>query len=98
MELAHDRVHMKALAASRRPQTEKIGIVRQFVLSLFSRDVNRYRHALTVGVVHFQRCLLAVLDAFLVHQACRRVAEREEAVILLTKGVTVAGKSAHEQL
>ena len=97
MELAHDRVHMKTLAAARRPQTEKIGIISQFILSLFSRDVDSHRHALTVGVVNLQRRFLAVQHTLLVHQAHRRIGKGQETVVFLIERVAVARKRTDEQ-
>ena len=97
MELAHDRVDMKALATPRRPQTKEIRVVRQLVLSLFSRDVNSHRHTLTVGVVNLQRCFLAVQHALLVHQAHRRIGKGQETVVFLIERVAVARKRTDEQ-
>ncbi|GFH99286.1 hypothetical protein IMSAGC004_01689 [Bacteroidaceae bacterium] len=98
VKLAHDGVHVEALAAARRPQAEKIGVVGQFVLSLLSRDINSHGHALTVGVVDFQRRLLAVLYAFLVHQAHGGVTQRQKTVILFVHAIAVARERTDEQL
>ena len=73
VQLAHDRVHMKTLARARGSEAEKIRIIREFPLSLFSRDVDSYGYTLPVCVVNFQRRILAVLHPLLVHQAHRRV-------------------------
>ena len=53
MQLAHDGIHVETLSAARRPQAEKIRVVGQLVLSLFSRDVDSYRNTLTVSVINF---------------------------------------------
>ena len=97
VQLAHDRVHVEALAAARRTETEKVRVVRQLVFPLLSRDVDSHRHALAVCVIDFQRCLLAVLYVLLIHQAHRRVTQRQEAVIVLVHAVAVARKRVHEQ-
>ena len=89
---------MEALAASRWPEAEEVRVVRQLLFAFLAGDVDGYRHPLAVGVVDFQRALLAVLDTLLVHQADRRIAERKESVILLVHAVAVARKRVHEQL
>ena len=88
---------MERFAASRRPQAEKVGVVRQFVFPFFSRNVNGHRHALPVRIVNLQRRVLAVLYFFLVHQTGGGIAQRQEAVILRTHAVTVSRKRIDEQ-
>ena len=73
-------MHVEALSAARRPQAKEVRVVRQLVLSLFSGDVDGHRDTLTVGVVDFQRRILAVLDMFLIHQAHGCVAQGQETV------------------
>ena len=58
---------MKTLAAARRPQTEKIGIISQFILSLFSRDVDSYRNTLAVSVITVSYTHLDVYKRQLLH-------------------------------
>ena len=89
---------MKALAASRRPKAEEVGVVRNLLLSLLSADVDCHWHALTVGVVNLQRSVLALLRALLVHKAGGGIADGEEAVVVLAHTVAVARERVHEEL
>ena len=97
MQLAHDGIHVETLSAARRPQAEKIRVVGQLVLSLFSRDVDSYRNTLTVSIINFYRRFLTMLHPFLVHQAYRSVGEGQKTVIFLVQAVTVARKRTDEQ-
>ena len=97
MKLSHDRVDMKALATARRTETKEIRVVGQFVLSLFSRDVDSHRHTLTVGIVNLQRCFLAMQHTLLVHQAHRRIGKGQKTVVFLIERIAVARKRTDEQ-
>ena len=97
MQLAHHAVHVERLAASTWSQTKEVGVVSQLVTSFLTSDVNGNRHTLAVGIVYLQRGVLAVLDAFLVHQAGGCIAESEEAVVVHAHAVAVARKGVDEQ-
>ena len=91
-------MHVERLAAARWTQAEEVGIVGQLLLSLFSCDIDGYGHSLAVGVVDFQRGVLIVHDALLVHQAGGGIAESEESVVVGIHAIAVAGEGVDKQL
>ena len=92
MGLAHHRVYIKTLAASRRTEYEEVAVVGQLILSLFSRYVNGYWHSLAVGVIDLKWSVLAMHNLFLVHQAGSGIAQGHKSVVVGIHPITVAGE------
>ena len=92
MGLAHHRVDIKALSASRRTEDEEVAVVGQFVLSLFSRYVDGNWHSLSVGVIDLEGRVLAMHNLFLVHQAGGSVTQGQESVVVSVHPIAVARK------
>ena len=67
MGLAHHRVNIKALAASRRTEDKEVAVVGQLVSSLFSRYVDGYWYSLAVGIIDFKGGVLTMYNLFLIH-------------------------------
>ena len=97
MQLSDDAVHVEGFATAAWAQTKEVGVVSQFVSSFLTGDVNGYGNALSVGVVYLQGGVLALLEPFLIHQAGCGIAKGQETVVLVTHGVTVAGKGVDEE-
>ena len=98
MELAYHTVHMKRLTATRWAQTKEVTVVSELVGSFLAGDVNGYWYTLTVGIVDLQRGVLALLETFLVHQTGCRITQSEEAVVLVTHCIAVAGERVGKEL
>ena len=92
MRLAHHRVYIKTLAASRRTEDKEVAVVGQFVSSLFSRYVDGHRHSLTVGIIDLEGRVLAMHNLFLVHQAGGSIAQGHESIVVGIHPIAVAGK------
>ena len=92
MGLAHHRIDIKALAASRRTEYEEVAVVGQLILSLFSRYVNGYWHSLAVGVIDLKWCVLAMHNLFFVHQAGGSVAKSHKSVVVGIHPIAIAGE------
>ena len=97
-QLAHDAVHVERLAASAWAEHEKVGVVGNLVPALLAADVDSHGNTLAVGIVNFQRGVLAVLDVLLVHETGSGIAEGEESVVVGTHAIAVAGEGVDEQL
>ena len=69
---------MKRLAASRRPDTEEVGVVGHLHLAFLARDVDADGQPLPVGVVCGQGRVLRFLQVFLEEEAQGGVRQGEE--------------------
>ena len=88
--LSNHAVHVEGLATTAWPQTEKVGIIGNLVLSFFSADVDSYRYALSVCIEDFQGRVFTMLNMFLIHQTGSSIAKCEKTVIVRAHSVTVA--------
>ena len=91
-------MHVERLAASRRPDTEEVGVVGHLDLALLARDVDADGQPLPVGVVRGQGRVLRFLQVFLEEEAQGGVRQGEEQVVVGIEGVGVAGEAVGEQL
>ena len=83
-------MHVEGFARSRRSEAEEVGVVRYLILAFLTADVNGYRDTLSVCIVDFQRCFLAMLNVLLLHETSSCITESEEPVVVLVHAVAVA--------
>ena len=88
----------KGLAAPAWAEAKEVGVVRILDRPFLSREVDGDGQPVPVGVVHLQRRGLGLLDILLEEEACRRVHQRQEAVVFGIQLEGVAGKRGAEQL
>ena len=82
-------MHVEGLATAAWTQTKEITIIGEFLLAFLARDVYGYRYTLAVGVIDFQRCVLALGKYLFVHKTAGGITQGEETVILCIKAITI---------
>ena len=90
-------MHVEGLATAAWTQTKEITIIGEFLLAFLARDVYGYRYTLAVGVIDFQRCVLALGKFLFVHKTAGGITQGEETVVVLVQGIAVAGEGADKQ-
>lgn len=97
-QLANDAVHVERLAASARPDTEEIGVVRELYGSFLSRDVYGHRQSLPVSIIGGQRGILRMLQVLLVKEAQGSIAQCQEQIIVWIERVGTTRETGHIKL